>query len=152
MLSEKIAEKIYKFYLKEVEKVVGSDITYSNTLTRAGRHYFGENYQGTFPIDKQPRLTKTQPYSIVNLDRSGEKGEHWVGLAFIPKRNVVMVYDSFGRCSTKIFEDLERQLGQKIEDVDRDREQKKIENNCGARCLSWLLVFHTFGEKVAKQI
>ena len=49
------------------------------------------------------------------------------------------MYDSFGRPSDKLIG-----LGNTV-DADYDVEQKEIEQNCGQRCLAWLMCIHHYG-------
>jgi hypothetical protein len=145
------AEQYYNKVLKYIENnKVGKKTTYSNDLEKVCRELFGVKFKGVFTSDKIPRLTALTPYCILNLDRSGQSGSHWVGLAKC--KEGAMLYDSFGRDDTIILKDLQFSGNGRIIDTDNDAEQKVKELNCGARCIAWLLVFEDLGEDYAKLI
>ena len=149
---EKKAEQYYQKVLKYVENnKTGKNTTYSNELEKVCRELFGVKFKGVFASDKIPRLTSLAPYCILNLDKSGESGSHWVALAKC--KDGAMLYDSFGRDDTVIIKNLRFSGNGKIIDSDKkDVEQKIKEKNCGARCIAWLLVFNDLGEEYAQLI
>jgi hypothetical protein len=149
---EKKAEQYYQKVLKYVENnKTGKKTTYSNELEKVCRELFGVKFKGVFASDKIPRLTSLAPYCILNLDRTGEPGSHWVALAKC--KDGAMLYDSFGRDDTVIIKNLRFSGNGKIIDSDKkDVEQKTKETNCGARCIAWLLVFNDLGEEYAQLI
>jgi hypothetical protein len=149
---EKKAEQYYHKVLKYIENnKTGKKTTYSNKLEDVGRELFGVKFKGVFASDKIPRLSSLAPYCILNLDRTGEPGSHWVALAKC--EGGAMLYDSFGRTSTSIIKNLRFSGNGKIIDSDTtDAEQATTQYNCGARCIAWLLVFNDLGEEYAKLI
>lgn len=53
-------------------------------------------FMGCFPSDKIPLIKVKYPHCmIVNTDDSESSGTHWIGI-FIPRKNVIEYYDSFG--------------------------------------------------------
>jgi hypothetical protein len=112
-----------------------------------GKFLFGKDYVGTYSSDNIPILKKDQ-MCIINNKPLSSPGEHWVALAFINSTKKIMVYDSFGRKTTSLIPS----LIQSHIDTDPDAEQSIDEENCGARCMAWLLVFKRFGAIVAKKI
>jgi hypothetical protein len=83
-------------------------------------------------------------YFIMNVDRRGLGGTHWVAVARGPAGQRLL-YDSFGRTSKRLMPDYYHARPQDggaryVEDVDRDVEQRDTEANCGQRCLAFLLV------------
>lgn len=149
---EKKAEQYYQKVLKYVENnKTGKDTTYSTQLEKVCRELFGINFKGVFASDRIPKLSSLKPYCILNLDRTGEPGSHWVALAKCD--GGAMFYDSFGRDNTTIIKNLQFSGNGSIIDVDKkDKEQKVKEMNCGARCIAWLLVFNDLGEEYAQLI
>ena len=148
--TEKYAMKLYNNILKDVEKEVGRNSTYSDDLTKAGHKLLGVHFRGVFPSDKIPKLNDIKKYAIVNVDSSKEPGSHWMALA--KEKDHTYFYDSFGRYDTKIIPNLKFSHNGKIIDTDHDAEQTISENNCGARSLAWLVFFNTWGGKSAKLI
>ena len=129
---KKQAEKMYDVFLLDVQAILGSQVTYSNTLNNLCSYLFGPLFQGVFARDTLPPKVR---YAIVNMDRSSESGSHWVAIADN------MVYDSFGRDVR-----FKRQM------TENDAEQDVLEVNCGQRCVAFLCVYHVMGAKYAKHI
>ena len=139
---ENEVERLYNKTLRRLEKEMGTEVTYQNALTLKGRKMFGDAYVGTFGSDKIPHL-KLDECCIVNLDRSSESGSHWVAVVGLKRHN--LLYDSFGRPGSEILPSLRRS-----EDVDNDVEQAILEENCGPRCLAFLLCHYTLGYEYSK--
>jgi hypothetical protein len=114
---------------------------------KIGTHFLGNKFIGVYPADRIPKLTEKQPYAIANLDQAGMPGSHWISLCKHGKN--IVVYDSFGRSSTKIIPDLLKSgtlpPGGKLVDTDRDPEQKVSQYNCGQRAISWLILTDRWG-------
>jgi len=148
---EKYAEHIYNMLLKDViVPLIGNDTTYLDELEGVGNLLFKNKFAGVFPSDKIPKLNNRKRYAILNLDKSGESGSHWVAIA--KYSNDTYIYDSFGRNHEKIIKTLSKSGNGKITDADLDAEQEIEETNCGARCLAWLCVFNYFSPDLAKLI
>lgn len=144
------AMSLYNHILLEiVQPILGSESTFSNDLTETSHNFLHEKYQGTFSSDTIPKLTTKRPYCIVNTDTSHEPGSHWMALA--KTKNGILVYDSFGRRTKKILPSALKGNGL-ARDAEHDAEQKTSEGNCGARSLSWLLLFDEFGAEMASLI
>lgn len=141
-MDEKIAHKAYGKILRLILKEVGSEMTWTEQLNSLGQALLGKKYQGAFPYNHVPTLTKSRPYAIVNTDDSDGPGEHWIAVANT-KTGARAVYDSFGRKSSKI---LRKMKGKKI-DADSDAEQKDHEDSCGQRCIAWLVFVDIYGVK-----
>lgn len=149
---EKKAEALYKKILHDVELEIGSDSTYAVELDKIGRRYLGIKFRGVFPSDKIPRLNDLTPYCILNLDRSGEPGSHWVALAKVENTRKSIIYDSFGRSHAKIIPSLHYSGNGRIVNSDQDSEQGVLQQNCGARSVAFLILFDRHGFDVAKLI
>lgn len=148
-MKEKYAELLYNTILyKVVIPHTGNKTTYLNELYDVGKMLLGPKFKGVYASDRIPKLSNE--YAILNLDTSGEPGSHWISIA--NHNNKTYVYDSFGRSNVKIIKSLTYSGNGKIIDTDRDVEQDLLETNCGARCLSWLVLFDGWGANVAKLI
>ena len=123
--------------------MVGTGTTTTTALLKAAKELLGRNFTGVYPSDKVPHNFKSV---IANLDSSKQGGSHWIAIAKKKKGNY-LVYDSFGRPTRKII-----RLKHATQDADYDAEQADHEENCGARCIAWLLVFYNHGEKAAQLI
>jgi hypothetical protein len=144
------ADAIYKTLLLKVEKKLGNETTFSNDLYNVAKSLLGNKFSGIFTADKLPRLTKIQPYAIVNLDSSWEEGSHWIALAKSGKK--IVFYDSFGRPSKSILPLLKGSGETTIINTEDDAEQEIQETNCGQRSIAWLLLFDKYGDKIALQV
>lgn len=141
-------ERYYNECLENIEDSLGSGETFANTLNLTCKQLLGDKFVGIFPSDKIPKL-KGKTYCIANTDPSNKPGTHWVALA--GGRGKTYVYDSFGRKTYAVLPG-GSQLGGKIIESENDAEQKKSENNCGQRCIAFLLVFDKYGWTGAKHI
>ena len=137
-------EQVYKHFVEVAEKLVGKGPSYGFDLEKVGTSTFGDKFMGVFAGDTVP---KKFIYCITNLDPKDKPGSHWVALART-EGEVYMAYDSFGRKTTSILPDLDL----KTIDTDPDAEQKDHEDNCGARCIAWLIMYDIFGPDVAATI
>ena len=113
--------KYYHAFLNAIEKAMAHDHTTSNVeLERMGRQLFGTRFRGVFASDGFPALTSSQPYAIVNTKSAASGGEHWLGVARVPRTGRLLVYDSYGRTPTSLL----RTLPPDSEDTELDAEQK----------------------------
>lgn len=149
-MSEKRAVAIYNAILNSVaEPLLTDQSTYSTDLERVGRLLVGSKFVGVFAADKIPSLSNGE-YAIVNLDKTGQAGSHWVALA--RNGNDTLMYDSFGRHHKKILPMVATSGNGSIINTDKDAEQHISEYNCGARCMAWILLHKHWGPKLAKLI
>ena len=81
--------------------------------------------------------------AIINLDEHDEPGSHWI--AMVKHNNDLLVYDSFGRKTTDILPNFNKE----VIDTDYDAEQQINEDNCGARCVAFLNVYDKLGFEYA---
>ena len=145
-MNEKRVEAYYRQVLREIEQVLGNDITNSRELTELGKCLLNNKYKGTYAVDRLPKLQHGE-FCIINLDRLHQPGSHWI--AVYKHENKYCIYDSFGRKSNKILKSL-NQLDSI--DTDYDAEQMVHENNCGQRSLAWLWCVYTLGIRNALKI
>jgi hypothetical protein len=113
-------------------------------LDDIGRKLFGKKYFGTWPSDKMPKLSVKRPYCILNVDKSGEAGSHWVGCVY--DSGDILVYDSFGRKSSVLLPDAFKGLN--VVDTEYDAEQSIEMIDCGARSMSAILIYNDYGRSM----
>lgn len=154
----KPSEQVYDEILHNiVEPILGDDTTFSTDIAIIGKHLFGSKWAGVFPVDAIPQTLSVNQYLVVNLDKSNEPGSHWVALVVLRKSKTTkkpkyhfLMYDSFGRSPEKILPFIEEKNN--VDSTEDDSEQNIIENNCGARAITWLIMYDQFGEKAAREI
>lgn len=133
-----------------VEKDLGNKVTYMDQLDNYGRGALGHDFAGVFMRDTVPRMRSGQ-CCIVNTDPSSRGGQHWVAL--LMEGDKLYSYDSFGRDSKKLLPGvLKRVGGAKYAKIDDDAEQDKREENCGQRCIAWLIFSKKFGTTLSSMI
>jgi hypothetical protein len=142
----------YNQYLHQyVEPLVGTGVTDDHQLIRAGNRLLGQNFAGVVASDQIPDISSDPMYLIVNLDKHDRPGSHWVAICVSGGR--MYFYDSFGRTIDSI-------MPSAIQFADSNdlpiiggghnaAEQDVHEQDCGARCLAWLLLAKRHGTKVA---
>ena len=141
--------KHYRSFLRIIEKAMTHNQTTGNVeLERMGRHLFGVKFRGVFASDGFPALSARQPYAIVNNRPASSGGEHWLGVARIPRTGKLLVYDSYGRPHATLLNSIPKGA----EDTEPDAEQSIVEKNCGQRALAWLAVFDRFGPAAARKV
>lgn len=147
----KRATRIYNKVLKTVvEPLTGVDTTYSDELNKVAKICLGSKFYGIYASDKIPVLTEEKPYAILNLDKTGLPGSHWISIAKHGKNTYC--YDSFGRSASKIIPSLINSGNGKIINTELDAEQHDKEDNCGARCIAFLIVYDQWGAEMARWI
>lgn len=144
------AEQLYDEILKNrIYPLLGKSITYLTQLQKAGRKLFGTKFKGVFPSDKIPRLTDISPYCILNLDKSYEKGSHWIALIKLKNTNDSIIYDSFGRDYKAIIPNIRLSGNGRIKNTDKDAEQTIDEEDCGARSMAFIYMYDKYGKDLA---
>ena len=141
----------YNQLVSVIEKRLGKNTTTDNTeLHRVGSELFGARFKGVFASDGFPALSASQPYAIVNNKPAVTGGEHWVGIARVPRTGRLMVYDSFGRPHATLLGPGSLPPG--ATSTDPDAEQSVRETNCGQRSLAWLLIYDRLGPAAARLV
>ena len=139
--TKEFAEAQYERWLRFAVRELGDEVTNGQQLQAFCSQLFKKKFAGVFPSDQIPKL-KPGTCAIANVDKSGEPGTHWVALTH------GLFYDSFGRTHTSLIgHAMLKQI-----DTDLDREQGYSQDNCGARCVAFLIVAMVYGDKVAKFI
>ena len=138
----------YNSIVAVIERRMGKSTTTDNVeLERMGRTLLGAKFKGVYASDGVPALTANKPYAVIN--NKPAPGEHWLGVARVPRTGRVMVYDSFGRSHAKLLPGV---LPPGTQDTDRDIEQSVAQTNCGQRSLAWLVVFDKLGPAAARLV
>jgi hypothetical protein len=135
-------EKIYNHVLKYVEKRLGTNgVTTAKQLDHIGKETFKSEWAGVYPADKIPELNNEKCKAIYNADASNEPGTHWMALYYDKDTGREYSYDSYGRNlkTDKVYKNVKRSKRLKLKQSQEfDAEQTEKEENCGARCISWL--------------
>jgi hypothetical protein len=170
--SAKAVDRVNERLLKKVEQIIGNKTTSNTDLDKIGKYLFQKKYLGTFAADKFPQcrcrsssgIPKTLAqtpnprggcrgdclgYCILNLDKTGMPGSHWVACINLGK--TILVYDSFGRKTSNILKNVFRS-NIKILDSNYDIEQEIHEDNCGARCITAILLYDEYGKDIFLKI
>lgn len=148
-VTKEFAENKYNQYLRQIEAKYGNKETDNEQLHKWGKSILGNKFKGVYASDQIPRLRNNEMI-IVNLDKSNEKGSHWVGIAKHARFNIL--YDSFGRKTFKIIPSLVQSGNGVTLETENDKEQRELESNCGQRSLAALKVFKNYGVYALKHI
>ena len=130
----KNVKDLYNNTLHHIENMMGNMTTDTDELNYFGHLLLGDDFQGTFAKDEN---FNTHDYCIVNTDTSDGVGKHWVAIG----QN--KLYDSFARVNDHIGDTEELHTA-----GDSEPEQQVDEDNCGQRCLAWLVTIKTVGPKL----
>jgi hypothetical protein len=145
--SAKAVDRVNERLLKKVEQIIGNKTTSNTDLDKIGKYLFQKKYLGTFAADKFP--SNKIGYYILNLDKTGMPGSHWVACINLGK--TILVYDSFGMKTSNILKNVfPKNL--KILDSNYDIEQEIHEDNCGARCITAILLYDEYGKDIFLKI
>ena len=148
LLSEEQAEKVFNDNLKIAHDILGKSVTLTSQLDKAGKTFFKNRYIGTFAADEIPDnfiCDDNYQYMIVNNETRDHGGEHWVAVA--NTSGVLHVFDSFGRPTKDLIPSLYA-MGT-VKDSDYDKDQKETQEDCGSRCIAWLMLFDKYGAENA---
>jgi hypothetical protein len=150
----KIHAKAYHNKLKnEIIKEWGKHALSDSEVSEIGKELLGSKFRGVFPQDKVP-FTNTSKYMIINVDKSGMPGSHWVAIYQDTKRTFY-IYDSFSRTSKKLLKhlyDKAKLKGYKVIDVNLHADQFGKSQICGPISVAWLSTVHKYGIKTARHI
>lgn len=128
-------KQVYERFLECLEDSLGRGTTLSGSLDYIGGELFGSRWAGIFMRDEDYPIDQ---YCIVNTDKKGQPGTHWVAVGG------GMQYDSFGRKNI---------LGNgRLRDTEPKPEQTPDETDCGARCMAWLCTLNLLGADKARLI
>jgi len=156
VLTEHQVKKIYDENIKKIVRYFGHrKSTTTHHLDDLGHKLFGNIYIGTFPQDDMPVKIPKKCYFIINTGTKKSKGEHWV--AVYKNNHIYYIYDSFGRIHSNIVkhfvEDMSKNSKVRFVDSDRDPEQYGSKSeDCGHRCISFLMIVEDYGIRNALKI
>ena len=140
MSSYKILKE-YETNLTYLMDILGSTTTDNFSLNKVCKYLFDDLFIGVFPSDQMPIL-KNNEMCIINTDN--KKGVHWV--ACYRYRNQTYCYDSFNR-DVKTLSQFWSKI-KSLVNANKDRDQSYTEENCGSRCVCWLISFNKYKTKV----
>jgi len=144
-MDERTAHLLYDLLVGMCESWVGKDETDDRQLHTSAKKLIGPAFAGVFASDMVPKNFR---FCITNVDTHDKPGSHWVAIASLGRQKGYLVYDSFGRHTSKLMPHLNLDTW----DTDRDKEQLESEDNCGARCIAWLCLVKLLGTDVAQLI
>lgn len=133
---------IYNDVLDEIHLVLGKTVTHADELLKLGKQLI-DNFIGVFAIDTIPIL-KSKQSCICNTDLVSGSGQHWFALYKHGKTR--WGYDPLGDSYN-----LKKKL-KHIKWTDDDPEQEDYEQDCGQRCIAWLVVTNKHGIQKTKKI
>lgn len=150
-VSEEEVMAFYESALRQVERKMGKKGTTDTALQQHTPRFLKNvgRWRGVFALNEPWR--NSHGYSIINLEPRHKSGEHWIA-----KAND-LIYDSFGRNGIVETREKENQIGggddkRSLHYTDSDVEQRKREDNCGQRCIAWLMVYERFGREGAQLV
>ena len=140
-MNKYIIFKEYETNLTYLMDILGSSTTDNITLNKIGKYLLGNLFIGVFPSDEMPVL-KENEMCIINTDN--KKGVHWV--ACYKYRNMIYCYDSFDRNVKTLSQFWSK--NKNWVNANKDRDQSYTEENCGSRCVAWLISINKHKTKV----
>ena len=128
----------YNRFLKIIKKELKDNATTGDQLYQLCRE-LRLPLTGVYASDEKQKHFRNNSCFIINTDRKGSPGVHWV--AGVNYGGRTYLYDSFGRNDLN-FSSLRKK---KISYTAPDKEQLAEQTDCGQRCISALLVFYHNG-------
>lgn len=128
----------YNRFLKIIKKELKDNATTGDQLYQLCRE-LRLPLTGVYACDEKQKHFRNNSCFIINTDRKGQAGVHWV--AGVNYGGRTYLYDSFGRNNLN-FPSLRKK---KISYTAPDKEQLETQTDCGPRCISALLVFYHNG-------
>jgi hypothetical protein len=125
-----------------MKSILGNGITYGNNLEKLCRSLKIPKFMGVFGQDMIPFDFSKQCSYILNTAKSNQKGEHWV--AIWQENGKIYVFDSFGRNINRLLPYFDKNVGGGIIYND-NKKQYDYQEDCGQRCISFLLLAKKFG-------
>jgi len=154
LMKHNSVNKAFRLGVKYFEEmVVGHGITGEAVLLEAGKEFFGKAFGGVLASNELPprRPGKSDRYYIMNNMPRGSAGEHWLALVMASDGRVV-VWDSFGRPIETLMPTLWKKYRRWVVEPERDKEQKKTQEDCGARSLAFTAVYDILGREYAMML
>lgn len=129
-------QQLYIQLLELLRRNYNNKVKTDVELTKICKSIFGKKYIGTFAYNQ---FSTKNGYSIINTDDSNGHGIHWI--AIYKKGKNIYIYDSFGRKTKNVLNNFHQKWNKKYKLIDskNDAEQSDYQEDCGIRCISWLL-------------
>jgi hypothetical protein len=105
-------------------------------------------FVGVFPADRIPKIDHYPASLVVNTDKSGKPGTHWLGI-FMANENTVEFFDTFGRVPSGAIAEFVGQYENKK--ANRLKLQASYEISCGPHVI-YFLIQRSKGVKFGKII
>ena len=138
--------------LKVVYKLLNDKNTTNNLqLSRLCNELFGSKFHGVYPSDKIPNLNFHRKFCILNLDKSYQPGSHWVACV-LDSNDDIYIFDTYDRSIKKILPSIYKVKHHRILSGNRSILEKIDGEDCGQRCIAWLLLVDRHGIDIAKKI
>lgn len=118
---------------------------YTNDLDRQGKRYFGNEFLGTFPLDKLPPLIRAGDKFITNTQTANLPGEHWIAVSY-KTNGIVYAFDPLGMYyPSHLVNHLFRYcVGCVSVKFNRVTYQNPLANTCGLHCLMFLRDYYPY--------
>lgn len=146
MATKHHSEFMYNQILNTIESVMGDKITTNHQLDAYMKQFPHIPYFGSFPMTiglrKIPYLKDNESLILNTTDH----GEHWTVVHHTGGK--YYFYDSFGRKFKDLFDSKLPLIDTDLSDREQQTkfyEDDTEEENCGQRCLAWILLVHLYG-------
>ena len=136
--------KSYEQFLVYVQDIFGDRVTNNVQLDNLCYKLFGSDYLGTYSSNMFPKYIKRGQVFILNTQSSRKSGEHWVAFAKL-NNGTLIYYDSYARNKSELSKYWKNRKMVNANKTDRDQSYKSEE--CGSRCIAFLILVKRFGEK-----
>ena len=136
--------KEYEQNLMMIEDLIGASTTNNFQIYKICRLLFDSRFLTCSTSDDWPKYVFNNQMFILNVDDSSKNGSHWC--AFYKYLGKFYAYDSYNR-NVKHLSKWWRNKNIISANTDRDQSYNN-ENNCGARCISWLIMFDKYKTKI----
>jgi hypothetical protein len=93
-------------------------------------------FVGVFPADKIPDIVHYPASFVVNTDKSGKPGTHWLGI-YMPNEKTIEYFDTFGREPSGAIKEFVGQYENKK--INHVRLQASYEISCGPHVIYFLI-------------
>ena len=153
MNSNKKMDAMFRQVVHELEKAYGNGMQTNFSLIEIANQVcpeigIGQNVIRNMDYDFKKMRGK---HAIINSDN--REGIHWV--ASYQRGKTIYIFDSFGRPTKTLLPEFYKRAvdaGFKIIDTEYDAEQLDHQQDCGIRCLAWIIICKHQGIRNALKI
>jgi hypothetical protein len=97
-----------------------------------------KSFKGVFPHDRIPAFLGNKKISlVVNYDKYGGEGTHWIAIYIDPKKAYSEIFDSYGLFPSDIIQEKLRKIGKPIL-YNSGRIQNLDSNRCGWYAMDYI--------------